>query len=69
MVLSTFAWNIFYDSESQRNTCSHSLEEGQMHQVEVFVVLLDIGLWDNINQSIQVFVLLEYSGIEQVLHF
>lgn len=34
-----------------------------MHQVEVFVVLLVIGLWDNIDQSIQVFVLLEYSGI------
>lgn len=40
-----------------------------MHQIEAFVVLLDIGLWDNIDQSIQVFVLLEYSGIEQVLHF
>ena len=34
-----------------------------MYKVEVFVVLLDIGLWDNIDQSIQVFVLLEYSGI------
>ena len=24
--------------------CSHSLEEGQMQKVKVFVVLLDIGL-------------------------